>query len=496
MSLAAFIGGRATGPRLNRHAPQQDAHDPTQFEQRTIAAPHPVFGRGGVALPGLAAKGRKLVEAESPASKPKMPSPHSVAKETPRVSPPHEGPIVKTRLKDVENRRPTSPEKRSSTPSNDWLASRQRTMSTPTPPPKVVSPAQVKEVSIPKPSPRPTSYNSVAGDYISSKSTSNTGRQTPSSYTPQAMPSRTNSVSPLPKIPSYQPSPPFSSPKSPNTNNFGLAKPIQPSPRKSLQGPQVPLGQNPSSAFLKPPPSKDPTPSISRLQGRGFVANMVKATSQLGEVSKGSAPPSNSSTPEKLRDTSRKTSVLDRWQVNTNSPPIIAPKPVPLRKTRTMDPSSPLSTSPVPTAFSPSAAEALKRDTPEKTLKPRASLPSIAQATIPDKVPRPTSAKSEFSQSTSTSQKRALGSSTTMISYIKPLKTGDSPPMDAPPSRPSSRSSRSRPKTPDVDEFGSRRRSQSQSRPKSAIGIVEDRSSGLPAGATGGKPLSHVRSIW
>ena len=55
MSLAAFMGGRASGPRLNKHAPQQDAHDPTQFEQRTRAeAPHPIFGRGGVAMPGMA----------------------------------------------------------------------------------------------------------------------------------------------------------------------------------------------------------------------------------------------------------------------------------------------------------------------------------------------------------------------------------------------------------------------------------------------------------
>src|SRR5258708_2762796 len=35
VSLAAFIGGRATGPRLNKRAVQQDVHDPTQFEQRT-----------------------------------------------------------------------------------------------------------------------------------------------------------------------------------------------------------------------------------------------------------------------------------------------------------------------------------------------------------------------------------------------------------------------------------------------------------------------------
>ncbi|THH26919.1 hypothetical protein EUX98_g7272 [Antrodiella citrinella] len=55
-SLAAFMGGKATGPRLTRHEPQQNAHDPTQFEQRThVTNPHPVFGRGGVAMPGMTA---------------------------------------------------------------------------------------------------------------------------------------------------------------------------------------------------------------------------------------------------------------------------------------------------------------------------------------------------------------------------------------------------------------------------------------------------------
>ncbi|EKM54575.1 uncharacterized protein PHACADRAFT_258517 [Phanerochaete carnosa HHB-10118-sp] len=487
MSLAAFMGGRATGPRLNKHAPQQDAHDPTQFEQRTITKPHPVFGRSGVALVGLAAKGRTRVESESPTAK--VPSPQPVVKEPSLTSSPREGSPVKARPKGSEGRRPASPEKRSSVPSNDWLASRQRTMSTPAPPPKAVSPAPAKESPVPRPSPRPAAYNTVTGDYVSNKGPSNAGRQTPSTHTPQATPPRANSASPLPKP---QSSPSLSSPKSPVNNNFYLAKPIQPAPRKSLQGPQVPLRQNTSPAFLKPPPSKDPTPSISRLQGRGFVANMVKATSQLGEVSKSSAPSSSSSTPEKPRE--RKASVLDRWQVNGDTPaPIIAPKPVPLRKTRTIDPSAfPASTSPVPTPFNPSAPAALRRDTPEKALKPRTSLPSIAHAAHPDKVPRPASAKNELSgQSPSTSQQRALGSSTTMISYIKPLKTGDSPPTNAPPSRPSSRASRSRPTSPGIDEFGNRRRSHSRSRPKSAIGMVQDKSSGLPVEAAGGKPLSH-----
>lgn len=72
ISLAAFMGGRATGPRLNRPAVQPDAHDPTLFEQRAradITAPHPLFGTGGVALAGLASKGREIVNRSDPPSK-------------------------------------------------------------------------------------------------------------------------------------------------------------------------------------------------------------------------------------------------------------------------------------------------------------------------------------------------------------------------------------------------------------------------------------------
>jgi len=82
-SLAAFIGGSASGPRLNRHAPQQDAHDPTQFVQPDTSHPHPIFGRGGIAMAGMADKaygsyaGSESSERYRPSltAKPKSPSP-------------------------------------------------------------------------------------------------------------------------------------------------------------------------------------------------------------------------------------------------------------------------------------------------------------------------------------------------------------------------------------------------------------------------------------
>ncbi|GJE92255.1 hypothetical protein PsYK624_084080 [Phanerochaete sordida] len=112
MSLAAFIGGRATAPRLNKHAPQQDAYDATQYEQRKITAPHPVFGRGGIALPGLAAKGRLQAEAEALAAK--VASPQQPAEEpAPAFSSGGES-MVKARIREAEERRQLSAEKLSS----------------------------------------------------------------------------------------------------------------------------------------------------------------------------------------------------------------------------------------------------------------------------------------------------------------------------------------------------------------------------------------------
>ncbi|KIJ49349.1 hypothetical protein M422DRAFT_246441 [Sphaerobolus stellatus SS14] len=44
MSLAEFIGGKGDGPRLKKHTPQADAHDPKLFEQTRPQGPHPIFG--------------------------------------------------------------------------------------------------------------------------------------------------------------------------------------------------------------------------------------------------------------------------------------------------------------------------------------------------------------------------------------------------------------------------------------------------------------------
>ncbi|EIW82648.1 hypothetical protein CONPUDRAFT_163752 [Coniophora puteana RWD-64-598 SS2] len=53
VSLAAFIGGQASGPRLNRHAPQADAGAMYDGRVGRDGAVHPIFGRGGIAMPGM-----------------------------------------------------------------------------------------------------------------------------------------------------------------------------------------------------------------------------------------------------------------------------------------------------------------------------------------------------------------------------------------------------------------------------------------------------------
>ncbi|KAF8210398.1 hypothetical protein K438DRAFT_1809615 [Mycena galopus ATCC 62051] len=239
MSLAAFIGGKATGPRLNKHAPQQDASDPTQFVQRTrMDAPHPIFGRGGaggIALPGMAAKS-------------------SAPREVPESAPTWSRP----------GRTPEPRDRRLSTPSPEKLES-------------------------PPASPQRASHTH--------------GHQEGPIFAPQ--PTRTPHLPRAIQMATSASSPPVS--KSPVVTP-SFARPIQPDPRTSPQGPQISISQNPSLAFLRPPPQKDPTPSLSRLQGRGFVQNMVKASSQLES-------PTSSPSPEKNRPTSgrKSASVLDRW---------------------------------------------------------------------------------------------------------------------------------------------------------------------------------------
>ncbi len=494
VSLAAFMGGRATGPRLNRHAPQQDAHDPTQFNQKPVAGPHPVFGKGGIAMPGMTGKGRVGDREERP---PPEPTSTPVFSREYRVSTPSRGtPMVKSPIDKAEEQRNVAPQRTGGFGQEDLP--RQRAISTPS------GAAPMKSFSTPRSPPiqesrrgeysaQPVSRSQTPRNPEPARSTTPKASFTTTNNVTHALPPRANSISPMPNLPakpSFPSSATTSAPKLPMGSPLpGLAKPIQLNSRKSFQGPQVPLSPNPSHAFLKPPAAKDPTPSISRLQGRGFVQNMVKVSSQLELGSSTPSSPTAATTSEKAGQSARKSTVLDRWQhSNGGSPPIIAPKPVPMRKSRTMDPSDKPSPSESPVrvfpTFTPPPAGASKSDNMQRTLKSRASFPSIARTQ--ESPPKGVDA--------SPSQKRPLGSSTTMVSYIKPLKTGDG--SNTPPPRPASAAaSRSRPATPEVDELGIRVRSSTRSIGGVTEGVPE-RTSGSPGGGASSKPLSHVRSFW
>ncbi|KAI0685205.1 hypothetical protein BC835DRAFT_1385556 [Cytidiella melzeri] len=491
ISLAAFMGGRATGPRLNRHAPQQDAHDPTLFEQRSITAPHPVFGRNGVAMPGMVGKGRvaNRNEEESharPATTPSQDRKPGQAQDG--VS------SLRSLVQNAEERRQALASQKVVTPSPvDIPHARQRTISTPSAASLSSSSASswkrepLRDYSSPPTSVRPT----TPGTHSSSYNAQRSGRHTPTRSITPAEPSRTDSISPLPQSLTSQPSSYTPTPKSlPTSSAPGLAKAIQPATRKSYNGPEIPLTQSPSASFLRTPAAKEPTPSISRLQGRGFVQSRIKASSDLESSSSYSAGSPSASPGEKGREPTKKASVLDRWQFggDSGSPPIIAPKPMPLRKSRTVDPSTSSPTSPATPTFTPPPTKVIKPEYTGKSLKSVASLPSIAQAAAAQVSTRTGYAKSEVAteRGSPSSQKRGLGSSTTMISYIKPLKTGDNPPTNASPSRPASAAgSRSRAASPEVDEMGLRVRSRTRSVGGSEV--AQERQ----AGASTGKPLSH-----
>lgn len=507
ISLAAFIGGRATGPRLTKHAPQQDAHDPTQFEQRThISAPHPVFGRGGVAMPGMTGKGSASIvsrairdeEARPTASSSvsssrdrriSTPSSVSVARSAVErvqerereVVPSYTGSSHATRVAhedDERDRRISTPPKVSSVrvvvekaqernrediPAYNGSSQapyRQRTISTPAgaAPAKFGSPSPAEAFTTKHkgdPVPRPLSHSPNPLIRPITPHTSNASFAP--SKSPAPRPSSATFRTPPPPSPSRSPQPAQALP--------GLARPIQPTPRPSFGSPQIP-SNNPSPAFLKPPASKEPTPSLSRLKGRGFVKNMVEKSASLEVTS-----PEGSPTPDKGFSSSpgrRQSTVLDRWQHNTGNgapPPVISPKPMPLRKSFTVDPGSPTSSS---------YSVPLKRDSTGPVLRSKASLPLLPTMKTGESV----GASSTVSESKYNGPQ--LGSAKTVITYIQPTKTGEQP---VSPHREHI--------TGDADELGIRVRTRTTSG-----GLVQERgAAGLPAG-TAGKPLSHVGSFW
>ncbi|KII92264.1 hypothetical protein PLICRDRAFT_50680 [Plicaturopsis crispa FD-325 SS-3] len=415
ISLAAFMGGRGNAPRLKKHAPQQDAHDPTQFEQRTQAsAPHPIFGRGGVAMPGMASKPQTLHGAggHDVAQGPKSPVVRDFADRERRTSTPG---VARRYVEKLEERHSVvTPQRTGSAP-----GIRERTISTPTgifplrsTTPKVeVRPAET----------RPKTPIETRQPYVGThKSPSSPPPPTSRPYTPRQRP-----VSPPPSSPSMR-----------SVTTPSLARPIRYEPKSSPTAPQISASKTPSPAFLRAAAPKDPTPSISRLQGRGFVQNMVKASSQLESTNTGSSSPERARVPGE-----RRKSILDRWpgaaSTHSVSPPT-SPKPIPIRKTKTVDASSDNGMS----GSAPTPSHDIRR-----SLKSVASSPSLSQSenTSPSNGHAPPKRKKSIPERMHQADEAGIGSSSTMISYIKPMKTGEEslPASPPPPSH-----------ADDVDELG------------------------------------------
>jgi hypothetical protein len=527
-SLAALMGSRETGPRMNKHAPQQDAHDPTQFEQRrSITSPHPAFGKNGVAMPGLV---------------PKSPGPQS--RTSPRLayvevtSPIHPIPPLNLRERKISTpavaRRymgrieSESPPKPSPSPrlhdTREHI--RERTMSTPsgpgpslqryTNPPKLLPSSMGPNFTSKQLSPLPQVHNSPFAS-----STPDLHRH---SYTPRPISSEIRLDLPRKSFPSISqpgraetellsrskspalsvstpnfrrsPSPSMTSvsPSRPATtiNTPTLARPIEPKPKPSPHGPKI-ISFNRSPAFSDRTPPKGVTPSLSRLRGRGFVQNMVKASAEL-ESSTGTSP---APTPERTRsEPQKKTSVMDRWPGTGSvvSTPISPQTPVPMRKAKTFDPADVTTAgspslpqpppAPKPISISKRKSQTFEKGTPLAKSFSKDSLVTPKETGKPLPITPP---------ATSNGHVPGAGSSNTLVSYIKPVKTGDSEP-----------SSPVRSKTPTatdgVDGLGIRKRKSSGRLREKSVSFAPSppRSKAKSTGGslpTPGKPLNHVRPL-
>ncbi|CAE6417133.1 unnamed protein product [Rhizoctonia solani] len=256
MSLAAFVGGRNSGPRLNKSAPQADAHDPALFDQNSrrpgpsaTANAFQAAGRAtkfdqGVVLPGLGPPPRQS-SPSAPADKSAPRSPRS-----PRFASPEEHTVVPQHT-------------------------RQRTSSWPT---KPESPLQ-------------GSSSEIRSELTRSKTTIGRPRgKSTSSPNSTSKFQRTDTL-PAPGFSTPTRNAPFKTHTTPTQGSsptFGLARPIRPTPPAQDTN-KLPLVSAGSPAFRSTvqASAKELSPSLTRLQGRGFVGNRVR------QADGGSSPPNS-----------------------------------------------------------------------------------------------------------------------------------------------------------------------------------------------------------
>lgn len=396
--------------------------------------------------------------------------------------------------------------------------SRERTTSTPT---GSYSPRSTTPITVKTP---PTS-RPVSADFTVAKSVSESP-STPSRGTPAGsanvtplpspssngrMPNHRHSTPPAPRLSSSTSATPFYTPS--------LARPVLPTPKPTPFGPQVTQTPVVSPAFLRAPAAKAPTPSLSRLKGRGFVQSMVGKSTELqaaAELSPSGTPEKGTPRPKRLSN------VLERWPAGTPSPP---PSPKLPEHPEQRKPAPPAPAAKVlPQVhvrdFGRVANVAASAGVPIKMVKRKQSAPKLAdEARAPVKQKSPTQSpptktedrsvtkKKSFTQPSpaedvdvaeAAKKQRGIGSSNTLISYIKPMKTGDEPETDAPPrSKTPTTKTPARPKTPqgDADELGLRKKRSAgalRGRVSMPVTLAPAAAMALPSGT----PLSHVRDLW
>ncbi|KAF8586696.1 hypothetical protein K439DRAFT_1659511 [Ramaria rubella] len=366
ISLAAFMGGRATGPRLNKATPQQDSSDATLFDQTRREGPHPIFGRSRDAVTpdaDVATKPRIVQIDEQGLSRNGSGSKLNVPVAMHGSASP-----VERDVSEVIKTTPECPKKPEllRMPSNKAaIVSEIPQVKQPGTPPDIPpkpkfsrslsQESSISEKSLPSSSasttsPKPTSLAELIGGRGSGPRLNKPATESPetspslslNSYIQgHALPGMSDSkrLSSPPAFISSSPGPissrtpppqnnihnaPSPKPHSSQTRSFSgsmittpsLARPVQPQ-AVAQPSPIAAASTIPSPAFLRVTPStQDLHPSLSRLQGRGFVEQRVKATTRLyGESSPQPRDRSTSSGSSAKRPT-----VLDRWQPIPASP--------------------------------------------------------------------------------------------------------------------------------------------------------------------------------
>ncbi|KAI6121449.1 hypothetical protein F5141DRAFT_998403, partial [Pisolithus sp. B1] len=476
ISLAEFMGGSASGPRLKRHEPQIDpsrAYD-GRMEHGSV---HPIFGRGGVAMPGMVGQGGEGAPARSAATvvaaalstNSPVSSNGPLATDQPRR---RTTSTLSAALRYAEKLNEQAPP-RAQTPRLSGLGIRERRTSTPG-----GSSSSENKVNASPTAFSPRSEN-FTGNTVKSDISAN----------PPAIHSATG---PLPKVlVSHTIEPrsdvfvsdvrnrdPISEARLktlPDNAQVGtltqiVSSPYMNSPSTAPTSPSVPPKSSFSSsgrmtpdsqpergnapAFLRPRTSsiKDPTPSISRLQGRGFVQSIVRASEAGSQARSVGVKNALSSSPAQTSPEGE-----DRWQPGMNNAP-----PSPLH--RMSSPTHSLIGDP-------------KQSQDISNLATHGTSRSVRSAVSMSAIPKMAVNKSDAASEQTVDKK--LGSANTKVTVIKPGRTGDSPPI------------------PVVDELGIKKEGLAVTEVvtkdlgERGATIPTTPRSGVSAPPSSGKPLSH-----